>query len=107
VSNDLVVGDTLSRIDAAFVLGDGTAPDLTGASVTLRYRILLGAERTPGELLSRDMIVDDPIAATAYYELQEQDLLAGIMRCEFEVQLQDGRVSKSLETLDFTVRGSL
>jgi hypothetical protein len=107
VSNDLVVGDTLSRIDVAFVLGDGTSPDLTGASVTLRYRILLGAERTPGELLSRDMIVDDPLAATAYYELQQEDLLAGIMRCEFEVTLADTRVSKSLELVDFTVRGGL
>ncbi len=107
MSNDLVVDDTLTRIDVAFVLGDGTVPDLTGASVTLRYRILLGPDRIPGELLSRDMTVDVPTSATAYYELQQGDLLEGVMRCDFVVQLADSRVSKSLETLDFTVRGDL
>jgi hypothetical protein len=104
---DFVVGDTLARIDVQFIGQDGTPPDISGATVELRYRMLLGEERVRGARIRRTMTLDDGPSAQAHYQLQAEDLVEGVMRCEFLITLQDLREASSLEFTDFLVRARL
>lgn len=104
---DFVVGDTLSVIEVQFVGQDGDPPDISGGSVFMAYRILLGPERVPGLLNNRAMTIVDPVSGRVKYTLESGDLAEGIMRCEFVITLADGRVATSLEFVDFLVRARL
>jgi hypothetical protein len=104
---DFVVGDTLSEIEVQFIGQDGTPPDISGGTVKLNFRILLGEERVRGALISRDMTIEDGPSAQAKYVLQAIDLAEGVMRCEFIITLQDERQATSLEFTDFLVRARL
>lgn len=107
IKYDFAAGDTLSKLSIVFGDADGVVQDISGATVELRFRILLGGERTPGALVIRTMTVDDGPGGAASYDFTEHDLQEGVMRCEFVVTLADGRVGKSLEVVDFAVRGAL
>ena len=104
---DFVVGDTLSEIAVQFVNQDGTIADISGGSVELQYRILLGDERIPGAAMQRAMTVTDGPGGAARYQLEAADLFEGIMRCEFIITLAGGEMATSLEFTDFLVRARL
>lgn len=107
MSYDFVAGDTLSSIELALVDQDDIPADLTGAAVTLRYRLLIGPTRVPGAMITRAMTFTDPTSGIVTYQLQQHDLLAGIMRCEVRIEYADGAITTSLEPFDFVVREGL
>lgn len=86
---ELVAGDTGSKLVVTIVdNGDGTAVDLTGATVNLRWR----ANRSVVVVGPKDMTVTDAPGGIAEYLFEATELVAGIM--EFEVEVIDAQARK-------------
>ena len=95
---NLVAGDTNTALIVTCKRADtGAAIDLTGATVTLKWRI------DGGTLATKTMTITDAANGIASYTFGTSELAAGLMVAEVEVAVS-GKTSSSVEAMRFTVR---
>lgn len=95
---DLVTGDTGSRLVVTCKDKDGTAIDLTGATVRLQW------EGENGVAVIQTMTINDAANGVASYQFAAGQIFAP--RMVFEVEITDplGNVVTSTEVITLTVR---
>lgn len=98
---DFVEDDTNSKLKVTCTRDDtGAAINLTGATVTLKYKI------NAGTLATKTMSVEDTTGGVASYTFTSDELAPGIMVAEVQVE-SGGKVVSSLEPMRFTIRERL
>lgn len=101
---DFVAGDTNATLEARLKkASDGSAFDLTGCTVLLRWKI-----GTAGSVVEKAMTVAAPTTGVATYRFGEDELAEGDLYCE--VQVTETSTSRILTTQVlglFTVRAAL
>jgi hypothetical protein len=94
-----VAGNTGSKLHITCKDNDsGSVIDLTGSTVTLKWRSSLGA------VTSKNMVITSPKTGEAEYQFADSELVAGIMDFDVEIQDSTGNIISSLEALHEWVR---
>jgi hypothetical protein len=102
VTYDLVQNDTGSKLVIACVKrSDGQPVDLTGATVTLKFR------SGPSAILTQAMTVTDATNGIAEYQFLTGELLADEFKAEVEVLDAGGKLLSSLSFIQHRVRPKL
>ena len=100
---DFVVGDTETKVK--FKLRNrttGDVIDLTGASVTFRYKISTPATKV------RTMNVESPATGgVVSYQFVSGDLAAGLLEGEVQAVLSSGKRLTSADTVRYEIRDQL
>jgi hypothetical protein len=96
---DLVTGDTGSRLVCTVKdKSTGTARNLTGAAVKLRWR---DNDRV---VVTKTATVTDAAGGVCEYVFGAGEIIAPSMKIEVEVTDNTGKVTTSVDTIDLTVR---
>ena len=99
---DFVSGDTGSKLRLTITDKDsGAAINLTGATVTLRWK------NSSGTLVSRTMTVVTAASGICEYQFAAGELFAPKMRLEAEVVDSGGKIVTGLDLIELAVREQL
>lgn len=100
---EFVAGDTGSVLEVAFTrASDGSAFDLTGCTIAVKWRI------AGGSLVTKAMSAVSPLSGgLARYQFTTNDLVQGKMVFEFEVTDGTGAVISSQVVMTTLIRGKV
>jgi hypothetical protein len=98
---DFVSGDTGSSLSVPCVDSEGSAINLTGCTVNLRWKDASGA------LVSKEMTIDDEANGIVSYKFGEGELYAPSMDFEVQITDVDGFILTILDLIAVTVRKAL
>lgn len=96
-----MAGDTASSLAVACVDDSGTAIDLTGCSVNLRWKDEVGAVQT------KAMTVSDATAGECTYQFGADELFSPGMSFEVEIEDISGKKLSNVDLISVTVREQL
>lgn len=98
---DFVAGDTASTLRVKCVDDSGTAIDLTGCTVNIRWKNDIGVVQT------KPMTVSDAAAGICTYQFDVDELFAPGMSFEAEVTDSSGKKLSNVDLISVTVREQL
>lgn len=98
---DFVAGDTASSLAVTCVDNSGAAVDLTGCTVTIRWKDEIGETQT------KTMTVSDATAGICTYQFGEDELFSPGMSFEVEITDIGGKKLSNVDLISVTVREQL
>ena len=98
---DLVAGDTASTLAVTCVDDTGTAIDLSGCTVNLRWKDEVG------EVQTQAMTVSDAAGGVCTYQFGEDELFSPGMAFEVEITDISGKKLSNVDLISVTVREQL
>jgi|SRR5215831_10191848 len=100
MATDLVAGDTGSVLRVTLLDNETSnpVPGLASSTVRMKYRA------RNGQLVTRQMTIQDAVAAIVTYQFVAGELIAGPLTGEFEVVDSGGQIVTSLTPFNLTVR---
>lgn len=98
---DMVEGDTGTKLRITCTDKDGTAIDLTGATVKLQWRDSANVE------VERSMTIEDAPDGIVYYVFAADEIFTPKMVVEVEITDASSKIVSSSSTLCLSVRSQL